>query len=245
MIPSLRDLEAAALTTWPAAEVVSLGGWRLRATDGFTGRANSAQVGVDGSPHDLDDRFARVTAFYVERDLPPLVHVPLTHGTLLARIRAGGGSIRSGAEVLVGPVPAGDSIDEVELHEGPAPILDVWRAVNPAAAAHPKASASLLDRIQPPVAFALAHDAAGRPAACGVGTMRGGLFGLAAMATLPAARGQRHARRIVAALSGWAGGHSATTCWLQVAPDNHAALGLYRSLGLRRSYGYVYAELGS
>ena len=40
--PRIQDLERAAALHWQAPETERLGEWRLRAADGFTGRANSA-----------------------------------------------------------------------------------------------------------------------------------------------------------------------------------------------------------
>ncbi|MEO1060001.1 MAG: GNAT family N-acetyltransferase [Actinomycetota bacterium] len=245
MTASLAELEDAALSSWPAAEVERIGGWGLGASGGFTSRANSVHVGGDIDPHDLDARLAAVDAFYGERGLQPRIQVPLPHVSLLDGLRTRSWETRPGADVLVGPLPtgAGDTGD-VEVLDRPEDLLDVWWSVNRAAAERSVESAALLRRVEPPVAFALAR-LDGRPVACGVGTVRGTLLGVSAMATLPPVRGRGLGRRVLGALSAWAGGLGATTCWLQVAPGNEVAIGLYRSLGLRRSYGYVYVERSS
>jgi len=60
---------------WPGLERRRLGGWVLRAGNGFTGRANSAlAVGDPGLPQ--AEAVAAVEAFYSERGLPPTVQVP-------------------------------------------------------------------------------------------------------------------------------------------------------------------------
>ncbi|MBO0869445.1 MAG: GNAT family N-acetyltransferase, partial [Micromonosporaceae bacterium] len=47
----IAELELAADRAWPAPETERLGGWLLRAADGFTGRANSAlPIGDPGCP---------------------------------------------------------------------------------------------------------------------------------------------------------------------------------------------------
>jgi hypothetical protein len=49
----ITELEAAAADGWRAPEEAALGDWRLRAAEGFTGRANSAspsRPGIRGAP---------------------------------------------------------------------------------------------------------------------------------------------------------------------------------------------------
>lgn len=240
MTASWVVIEDAARSSWPAAEVEALGGWRLRASGGFTSRANSVHVGTDVDPPDLDDRLAAVVAFYERRGLPPRLQVPLLHRGLLDDLRTRGWHVGGGADVLVGPIPSGGG-DAVAISDRPEELLDVWWAVNRAAAEHSIESAALLRRIEAPVGFALAR-VDGHPVACGVGTVRDDLLGIAAMATVPAARGQGFGRRIIGALSAWGAGEGASACWLQVEADNAPAVALYTSLGLRRSYAYVYLE---
>lgn len=77
----IREIELAASATWPAAEQIRMGDWLLRATGKFTGRANSVlplgepPYGNPGKP--LQEAINEVIAFYQERGLTPLIHVPL------------------------------------------------------------------------------------------------------------------------------------------------------------------------
>ncbi|MET1132537.1 MAG: hypothetical protein ABWX60_03860, partial [Aeromicrobium sp.] len=69
---SAEDLTRITSRGWPAVESVPLGEWELRASGGFTGRANSAAV--HGDPG-VDDPFGAVTDFYAARGLRALVQV--------------------------------------------------------------------------------------------------------------------------------------------------------------------------
>ena len=72
---TIAELEAVAARGWRAPDEARLGGWLLRAADGFTGRANSAlAVGDPGLP--LADALTRVCDWYAARGLPPMVAVP-------------------------------------------------------------------------------------------------------------------------------------------------------------------------
>src|SRR6266705_4661080 len=69
---SIGELEAVAARGWRAPEEAPLGGWLLRAAEGFTGRANSAlAVGDPGMP--LAAATAKVSDWYRARGLPAMI----------------------------------------------------------------------------------------------------------------------------------------------------------------------------
>lgn len=75
-VESITELEHIAARHWRGTEEDRLGGWLLRAADGFTGRANSAlPLGDPGMP--LDDALAAVTGWYRARALPPMIVIPV------------------------------------------------------------------------------------------------------------------------------------------------------------------------
>ena len=68
-------LERVAAQHWRGTEEEWLGGWLLRAAEGFTGRANSALPLADpGLP--LGDALDAVTRWYAARGLPPMIAIP-------------------------------------------------------------------------------------------------------------------------------------------------------------------------
>jgi N-acetylglutamate synthase len=70
------DLERVAARHWRGTEEEWLGGWLLRAAEGFTGRANSAlPLGDPGLP--LDSALDAVVSWYRDRGLPPMIVVPV------------------------------------------------------------------------------------------------------------------------------------------------------------------------
>ncbi|MFF1796826.1 GNAT family N-acetyltransferase, partial [Kitasatospora sp. NPDC058263] len=69
-----EELQRIAARGWPAVEQEPLGGWTLRASAGFTRRANSVQtLGDPGLP--LDEALATVRRWYAARGLPAWVEV--------------------------------------------------------------------------------------------------------------------------------------------------------------------------
>jgi ribosomal protein S18 acetylase RimI-like enzyme len=72
----ITELERLTSRHWRASQEEWLGGWLLRAAEGFTGRANSAlPLGDPGLP--LDAALAAVTGWYRARALRPMIAVPL------------------------------------------------------------------------------------------------------------------------------------------------------------------------
>jgi N-acetylglutamate synthase len=75
----IMELERVTAQHWRGVEEEWLGGWLLRAAEGFTGRANSAlPLGDPGLP--LDAALAAVTGWYRARGLPPMVAIALPLG---------------------------------------------------------------------------------------------------------------------------------------------------------------------
>lgn len=241
-IDAVHRIEAAALTSWPAMDVEMIGRWRVRATRGFTRRANSVHTGGEHPGDDLDRRLERIGEFYASRDQPTLICLPLPYGELHASLERRGWSDVGGADVMIGvPVASGsdNSNIEVALSSLPSPeMLDVWWSVDERADQFRGTSSSLLHRIDGPIAFALAR-IAGQPVGCGLGTIRDGLLGLQCFATVPEVRGQGVATAIFDALVAWAAPTSEAV-WLQVGIGNTVAKSLYESLGLRGAYRYAY-----
>jgi len=78
-VESITELEHIAARHWRGTEEERLGGWLLRAADGFTGRANSAlPLGDPGMP--FDAALATVTRWYRARALPPMIVIPSAAG---------------------------------------------------------------------------------------------------------------------------------------------------------------------
>src|SRR5439155_541800 len=72
----IADLERVANAAWPAPVQEPLGGWILRAADGWTGRANSAlPLGDPGMSR--GEAIDAVADWYAARGLPARINVPL------------------------------------------------------------------------------------------------------------------------------------------------------------------------
>ena len=124
---TIDELEAVAAKGWRAPEEAPLGGWLLRAAEGFTGRANSVLAAKDpGMP--LAEAAARARRWYAARDLPAMVAVSYPLGSpgdspTDRFLSQRGWSIRPGPAVVMTAPAAGVArtgpAGQVDLHPEP------------------------------------------------------------------------------------------------------------------------------
>jgi N-acetylglutamate synthase len=239
--PSTRDeleLEAVVARGWRPAEAESLGGWMLRASGGFTGRANSVlPLGPPGPA--MDEAVEFVTRWYARRDLPPKFQVPVEGRRLLdADLGERGwtpsedvhvmttrlqrlGRDRSGAGISVTAAPS-----------------DEWFGVYRGGAAATADARGVLLRHET-VGFAEAR-AGGELVAIGRGTVDDAWLGVTAVEVVPHARRNGHAGAVMAALTDWGLERAAIRGHLEVSSGNSAAVALYGKLGYRVHHDYRY-----
>jgi N-acetylglutamate synthase len=242
---SIDDLERAAAQGWRATQTQRLGGWLLRAAEGFTGRANSALgVGDPGLP--LPAAAARVTSWYRTRGLPAMIAVPYPAGRPAASeldcvLADLGWSVRAGAASVM----TARAAQLRSLLPGSVPVrLDSRPDAAWLARYHyrgqqlPPVALELLTSA-PWQAFASVR-ADGDAVAIGRVAVAGDWAGLTAIEVDPRYRRQGLAGTITTALTTAAVQRGAHAIYLQVADDNSAARALYGRLGFAEHHGYHY-----
>jgi ribosomal protein S18 acetylase RimI-like enzyme len=234
-------LEAIAARGWPAAETGALGGWRLHASAGRSGRVNTcwAHAAPDRAPEAAIDA---VEAWYAARGLPPrfkLVDEIAAPSDLAERLRRRGYRPDTPTLTMTGPL-AGAPDPDAEITAELAPgFRRIFADASFGDAADAAERLGALARTPPPRGFALIA-LAGAPAAIGTCVVEGDWAGIIGMRTAPAFRRQGLARRVFRALAHHAAGHGATRGYLQVEAGNAAAIALYESEGYEAAYLYRY-----
>ena len=251
----IDDLEAAAADGWRAPEQAALGGWRLRAAGGFTGRANSAlAVGDPGVP--IAMAIDEVARWYRARGLRPLVAVAFPpgrpHGSDVDRLlEERGWTVDHGAIVMTatpglvaeraadGPgstTALGSTAAAVDLDAEPD---EAWLELYRPRGRTPPPIARRLLMSAPWQAFGSVRDG-GRTVAIGRVAVAAGWAGLTAVAVDPAHRRRGLGGTITAVLADAAATRGATGIYLQVEHDNAAARSLYRRQGFADHHEYHY-----
>ncbi|MET9087328.1 GNAT family N-acetyltransferase [Streptomyces sp. NPDC004237] len=235
-----EELARVAARGWRPVESERLGAWELRASGGFTRRANSVlPLGDPGLP--LDAALEAVRRWYGVRGLPAYVQTATgaagTQELLCAELARRGWTREVSAELWVG---------------GLAPVAD--RAEGAGVLLAREADEAWLARYQrkgvsevalrvlgsgPSVWFATVPGAqGGAPAAIGRLVVDGRWAGFAAVEVDPALRRRGLAGEVMAALARRALEEGASAAWLQVETDNEAARVMYTRLGFAAHHAY-------
>ncbi|MFG2209851.1 GNAT family N-acetyltransferase [Streptomyces sp. NPDC048638] len=254
-----RELQEVAARGWPAVETERLGDWTLRASGGFTRRANSVlPLGDPGMA--LDAALERIERWYGERGLPPVIVVATgradTEEELAAHLAERGWTaerhtvVRTAAlapladteaDTLAGS--AGGAPTRVVLTREPdAAWLGMYHRIGADTTAAPQDTADVLTVLTggPSVWFATVPGADGRAAAIGRVVVDGRWAGFAAVEVAPAQRRRGLATLVMAALAERALDEGASAAYLQVEDDNDAARALYDRLGFTDHHHYHY-----
>jgi GNAT superfamily N-acetyltransferase len=239
-------LERIASDAWPAVERDRLGDWQLRATGGWTGRANSAlPIGDPGLP--LPDAVDAVVDWYAARGLPPRINVPLPLAAAVGAVLDARGW-RAAEPTLVQTAPlasltgaAGDAADGGDVRLAPAPspawirLVEGWKGALP-----PGAHQLLTGPSQ--VRFAEVYRD-GALAGTARGAVVSGVLHVGLVEVVRSARRQGLAGRLTRTLAGWARENGAHTAMLQVEESNGPAMALYGALGFQTHHAYVTRSL--
>ena len=240
---SLRIIELEKLSdaTWPAAEIIEFGKWRLRISDGFTMRANSALptgAGPIGEPPlPLVDAVEHVIKSYREKGLTPTFTLPLPiYQELDEYLESQGWQVKVGAQFLIRDIGL---IENEIFSQNDFEILDYpseeWLGLQ-----SDHGLEKLMQRY--PARYGVIRSggsvvAVGRIATLGTWAMATRLF------VDPSHRGKGLAKQLMLRLMAAAKEDGATKIGLQVDLENAAALALYNSMGFRSHHKYVYRVL--
>jgi N-acetylglutamate synthase len=244
MTVSIHELERAAAAGWRAPDEATLGGWLLRAAQGFTGRANSAlAVGDPGIP--LPEAIEHVGGWYRARGLAAMVAVAYPVGRPRENavdrfLNERGWLVHHGAIVMTARPrdvggPAGGALG-VYANDEPD---DAWLSLYRYRGQVPPPISRLMLMSAPWQRFASVRQG-GETIAIGRLAVAGNWAGLTAIEVHKGHRRRGLGRMVTAALVGMAVARGVGGIYLQVENDNHPARALYRRMGFTDHHGYHY-----
>lgn len=241
-------LEELAANAWPPLTVQHVDGWRLRASEGVHGRANSVWPNGDGGTLPLAEKLAAVEAFYQRHGLPPRYQMaPAAQpADLDQQLAEKGYELYEPVEVQTAVLPTlltqTHTTPAYPATLTPAPSDD-WLTFDNLHHAHTPHQAhirgQIMGRIGPAAAFAAVHDN-DRILGIGLGVCERGWLGIFNMLTDPEARRMGVATAVLHHLATWATTHHATHAYLQVVATNRPAQALYARATFTHAYTYHY-----
>jgi len=243
-VPDIAGLERAAAEAMPALQTSHVGDWLLRASDGYTGRANSVlPLGDPGMP--FSQALEDVSTFYAHHSLPPLFDVPLPLGRPVARALQDHG-YEPLVTVQIMAIDLPDLIaatpDTPLFDHRPTPTPQMLELIAGRRGPLPPAAHHVLTQVPTITFIGLEHK--DELLAMARGTVTRKWLGIFHVETVPAARRQGLARAAVGNLARWADANGASRAYLQVQDDNTPAIALYESLGFKPHHTYTrYAQV--
>jgi GNAT superfamily N-acetyltransferase len=240
---SAMELQQIAAFGWRAVETVRLGDWLLRASSGYTQRANSA-LAIGAPARDVDAALGVVRDWYGERALTPRVLQVDGLGPveLIDRLRAGGWTVGDEVHLMTGEVAhvlraMPDAVRSavasgLDLRVEDAPD-DAWYACYAAGGPELTEAARQVVAGHPAVLFASLRDGDRAVAVA----RWSGLF---AVRVVPDRRRKGLGAAITLAALKEAARRGGRHVYLQVETSNAGAVELYRRLNLKVHHDYRY-----
>jgi GNAT superfamily N-acetyltransferase len=236
-----EELARVTARAWQPVESERLGDWELRASSGFTRRANSVlPLGDPGLP--LDRALAQVRAWYEKRGLPAYIQTATgaagTQEELCAELEARGWQREVSAEVRIGSLAAVGDLDTDVARVRLARSFDEAWLQRYQRFGVPGPHVLKVLSSGPSVWFASVPGEGGVPAAIGRCVVDGRWAGFMAVEVDPALRRQGIASTVMTALGRRALEEGASAAWLQVESDNEGARALYEGMGFAAHHRY-------
>ncbi|MEU8760395.1 GNAT family N-acetyltransferase [Streptomyces sp. NPDC048659] len=238
---TFAELARATARAWPPVESEALGEWTLRASGGFTRRANSAlPLGDPGLP--LDTALGRVRDWYAARALPAYVQTATgaegAQEPLCAELERRDWRREVSAEVRIAALaPIGDLGADIGTVRLARSFDEEWlRRYQRSGEPGPHVLKVLGGG--PGVWFASVPGTGDIPAAIGRCVVDGRWAGFMAVEVDPEQRRRGLATAVMTALARRALDEGASAAWLQVEAGNDGARALYEGMGFAVHHHY-------
>lgn len=243
-LPSVLDVETAALTAWPGLHTAYDGHWVWRAARGYSNRANSVQCLDAGDGRDASLRLARFSDMFTRHGVKPVLKTsPLTAPEILQATDALQWETFGASHVL--RMEIGTRGWTPRHHTALfAPTDPDWHMLQAEMSGYNDYDSESVRLILAAIACdsrgILAYDANGVPAAAALAGVANGVAIFGNVVSRPSHRGQGLGRAVMDAALNWSRDAGAVTAGIQVAGGNDPAISLYKSLGFGDGYDYDY-----
>jgi GNAT superfamily N-acetyltransferase len=243
-VPSVLEVETAALTAWPGLYTAYDGHWVWRAARGYSNRANSIQCLDPNDGANAPERIARFTELFTRHGLHPVFKVsPLTAPAVLDEVAVLNWRTYEASKVMRMSMRlrAWEPQHHTVLFD---PLDPQWHAVQAEMSGYaPYAAESvrlIIERIACDRRGILAYDQDGVPVAAALACVANGIAIFGNVVARSSHRRQGFGHAVMAAALNWTRDAGAVAAGIQFAAANTPAVALYGSLGFADPYDYTY-----
>ena len=243
-LPSVLEVETAALTAWPGLYTAFDAHWVWRVARGYSNRANSIQCLDPTDGGNAAERIARFSQLFTRHGVTPCFKLsPLVAPEINVALDALGWEHHGPSKVLRMQMRA----RQWSPHHHTAlfdPLDRQWYLVQAEMSGYSAESIEsvrlILERIGCDCRGVLAYDKDGVPAAAALAGVANGVAIFDNVVARTTHRGQGFGRAVMSAALNWSRDAGAQAAGIQVAAENTPALTLYTSLGFSDPYDYSY-----
>lgn len=232
----IRDLESAAARGWPGRQSTLLEGWLLRAGSGFTTRANCA---LPLQPHASLEALPAIADWYASRELPLQMQV------IDRLLTAPDGWDKYRATSMLTASIASLNTAKITMTLLDAPSAQ-WLSIFRAGAAVTAEAIEVVSAVEGEAVFGChvvdGDLAAIARAAVTVSDSGTKWLGLSSLEVAEPYRRRGIGTTTMDQLTAWGAERGATSVYLQVMQENHAAAAMYRAMGYVEHHTYQYAS---
>lgn len=235
-----REIESAAFRSWPALEELETEGIVLRYSNGYTKRANSANV-LQQQHGEHVDVVRRCEQFFEEKGLPCIFRLPdfCNNSTLDAYLELNGYRPKYRSLVLYRKLE-GSSFNSSDLaFKTPQDWMESYCRLSVNDLDNHEPHFEILKRIKDNVLMAVLIEDH-KEVACGIGVISKNYFGMFDVITEKESRKRGYGEKLLNGMLSWAVYNGASKAYIQVVSGNLPAINLYRKLGYENCYAYWY-----
>ncbi|MFT5691847.1 MAG: GNAT superfamily N-acetyltransferase [Oceanicoccus sp.] len=237
---NFQNIESAAFRSWPAMEQIQEGGVVLRFSDGYTKRANSANI-LTRQEGDYYALVSRCEQYFKKKEVPCIFRLPSFCDNRQFDQYLGSNNYQLlDRSLVLSRSLQGATFDNqgLVLKKSREWLTDFCRISDTDINQH-EAHLAILDRINDQALMAVLVEN-GAEVACGVGVISNGYFGLYDLVTEHDSRKKGYATKLLNGMLCWAVAQGASTAYLQVVARNKSAISLYNKMGYEHCYEYWY-----
>jgi len=234
-----KKWELSAFDAWPALEQVEEEGIVYRFANGYTKRANSANV-LSLKDWQLPKLVAKIERYYSDRGQASIIRIPsFVKAIALDQYLEGSGYQQTSQSLVMTKTLTENTPTKTLKTLSAQDWLSCFVQLSQSELEHHNAHLAILEQIKDEVLFAVL-EIKGEAVACGIGVIGQNGVGLFDLVCAKSCRRNGYAAQLISGIHAWAYEKGARSSYLQVLASNSAGVGLYQKLGFVEDYYYWY-----